>query len=124
MFATKKKFQPEVHYERESEQVVINPQEMKSMNVFDNHSVTQVPALKSGSKLKPGLTRKASKKTAPQPILGYDGAPVDTSSAPPAEGSTIKTTSAELDSGVLPAPAKKKLAFKFEFPVKKGKVKN
>ena len=113
----KRKFQPEVHYERQSEQVVINPQEMKSMNV---------PALKSGSEFKAGLTsaRKASKKTAPQPILGYDGASVGTSSAPPAEGSTSKTTSAQLESGVLPAPAKKTLAFKFDFPVKKGKVKN
>ena len=121
----KRRFQPKVHYEREGEQVVINPQEMKSMAcVYDNHSVTQVPGLKSGSKLKPGLTGIASKKTAPQPILGCDGAPSDTTSAPTAEGSTSKTTSAQLESGDLPAPAKKKLAFKFDFPVKKGKVKN
>ena len=120
-----RKFQPEIHYEKDSDQVIINSQEMLPMaSVYDNHSITQIPELKSGSKLKPGLSGKASKKTAARPILGCDGAPTDTPSAPPAESTTSKTTSAQPGSGVLPPPTKKTLAFKFDFPDKKSKVKN
>ena len=58
----KRKCQPEIRYEKDSDQVIIESREMLPMvSVYDIHTKTQIPELKTGSKLGPDLAGKAGK---------------------------------------------------------------
>ena len=110
-----KKFQPEVHYQREEEQVIIGQDAL--LPVPRLHTNNDVPHVSNIPTSDPEIPKKA-RVAVTAPVLECDGptALKPVPSAPPAPDVDVKTTNTKLDSVSGSARKTRKNTVVFAFP--------
>ena len=129
MLPKRNKFQPEVHYKKDQDQIIIGEQALLPMsNPYINHDkphVSHVPGPKNWEANEPEIPKKAG-RVATAPVLGCDEIPSlgPVPSAPPAPNVGFKTIYTKPGSTTLSAGKNKKLNVVFDFPDRKSCKKN